>query len=89
VIPERDQIPGSAKPSRNAIRWNGKAGSRAAAAGVYRIVLRATSGGQAASDAATVRITGRRGVGPEPASSPEPSMRPGRDPHVSSATRGS
>ena len=38
-------VPGSAREGRNAIRWNGKAGSRAAAAGVYRLVLRATSGG--------------------------------------------
>ena len=38
-------VPGRAREGRNAIRWNGKAGSRAAAAGVYKLVLRATSGG--------------------------------------------
>ena len=44
---------------RNTIRWNGKAGRNAATSGTYRLVLRATSGGQVASDAATVRLTGR------------------------------
>ena len=50
-------VAGSARAGRNAIRWNGRAGSRAAAAGVYKLVLRATSAGQAVSDSATVRIT--------------------------------
>jgi hypothetical protein len=52
-------VTGRAKEGRNAIRWNGKAGKKAAASGVYRLVLRATSGGQVASDTATVRLTGR------------------------------
>ena len=51
-------VPGRAREGRNAIRWNGKAGSRAAAAGVYKLVLRATSAGQVVSDSATVRVTG-------------------------------
>ena len=52
-------MPGRAREGRNTIRWNGKAGSKAATSGTYRLVLRATSGGQVANDAATVRITGR------------------------------
>ena len=51
-------VSGRAREGRNAIRWNGKAGSKAATAGSYRLVLRATSGGQVARDTATVRLTG-------------------------------
>jgi hypothetical protein len=54
-------VPGRAREGRNTIRWNGKSGSKAATSGAYRLVLRATSGGQVASDAATVRIAGRSG----------------------------
>lgn len=51
-------VSGRAREGRNTIRWNGKAGSKAATAGSYRLVLRATSGGQTARDSATVRVTG-------------------------------
>jgi hypothetical protein len=51
-------VSGRAREGRNTIRWNGKAGSKAATAGSYRLVLRATSGGQTARDNATVRVTG-------------------------------
>jgi hypothetical protein len=54
-------VPGRASEGRNTIRWNGKAGSKAATSGTYRLLLRATSGAQTASDAATVRVTGRSG----------------------------
>ena len=54
-------VSGRAREGRNAIRWNGKAGSKAATAGSYRLVLRATSGGQTARDNATVRVTGGSG----------------------------
>jgi hypothetical protein len=56
-------VPARARAGRNAIRWPGKAGRGAAPAGRYRLVLRATSGGQAVSDAATVRILGGGGGG--------------------------
>ena len=59
-------IPGRAREGRNAIRWNGKAGGRAAAAGVYKLVLRATSAGQVVSDAATVRVTRGTRSAPSP-----------------------
>ena len=62
-------VPGRAREGRNAIRWNGKAGGAAAAAGRYRLVLRATSGGQVVSDAATVRVLGSGGGGGTPPSS--------------------
>ena len=52
-------VSGRAREGRNTIRWNGKAGRKAAAAGSYKLVLRATSGGQTARDNATVRLTGR------------------------------
>jgi hypothetical protein len=51
-------VSGRAREGRNTIRWNGKAGVKAATAGSYRLVLRATSGGQTARDNATVRVTG-------------------------------
>jgi hypothetical protein len=54
-------VPGRAREGRNAIRWNGKAGGGTAPAGRYRLVLRATSGGQVVSDAATVRVLGGGG----------------------------
>ena len=54
-------VPGRAREGRNAIRWNGKARGVAAAAGRYRLVLRATSGGQVVSDVATVRVLGSGG----------------------------
>jgi hypothetical protein len=52
-------VSGRAREGRNTIRWNGKAGSKTAGSGSYRLVLRATSGGQVARDNATVRLTGR------------------------------
>jgi hypothetical protein len=48
---------GRARTGVNSIRWNGKSGGAAAPAGIYRLVLRATSGDQQVSDRATVRIT--------------------------------
>ena len=51
-------ISGRAREGRNAIRWNGRAGGKAAGSGAYKLVLRATSGGQVANDTATVRLTG-------------------------------
>jgi hypothetical protein len=51
-------ISGRAREGRNAIRWNGRAGSKPAGAGAYKLVLRATSGGQVANDTASVRFTG-------------------------------
>jgi hypothetical protein len=61
-------VPGRARAGRNAIRWNGKAGRGAAPAGRYRLLLRATSGGQVVSDAATVRVLAGGGGGSTPPS---------------------
>ena len=51
-------ISGRAKEGRNSIRWNGKVSRKAAAAGRYKLVLRATSGAQLVTDRASVRIVG-------------------------------
>jgi hypothetical protein len=51
-------VSGRARAGANSIRWNGKSGSSAVASGQYRLVLRATSGDQQATDRASVRITG-------------------------------
>jgi hypothetical protein len=61
-------VSGRARAGANSIRWNGKSGSSAAASGQYRLVLRATSGDQQATDRASVRITG----GTSGASTPRP-----------------
>ena len=52
-------ISGRAKEGRNSIRWNGKVSRKAAAAGRYKLVLRATSGAQLVTDRASVRIVGK------------------------------
>jgi hypothetical protein len=49
-------ISGRAREGRNAIRWNGKVRGKAAAAGLYRLLLRATSGEQLVTDRASIRI---------------------------------
>jgi hypothetical protein len=54
-------VPGRAKAGLNSIRWKGKIGGRAAPAGTYRLVLRATSGAQVASDRASIRLLGGKG----------------------------
>ena len=51
-------ISGRAKEGRNSIRWNGKVSRKAATAGRYKLVLRATSGAQLVTDRASVRIVG-------------------------------
>jgi recombinational DNA repair ATPase RecF len=51
-------VGGRAKEGRNSIRWNGKVSRKAAAAGRYKLVLRATSGAQLVTDRASVRIVG-------------------------------
>ena len=53
-------VPGRARAGRNAVRWNGRAGRVPAAAGRYRLLLRATAGEQAVSDRASVRVLARR-----------------------------
>ena len=62
-------IGGRAREGRNAIRWNGKLRGRAAAAGLYRLVLRATSGDQLVTDRASVRITRGKAAAAKPPSS--------------------
>ena len=52
-------ISGRAKEGRNSIRWNGKVARKAAAAGRYKLVLRATSGAQLVTDRASVRVVGK------------------------------
>jgi hypothetical protein len=52
------RLSGRARAGRNSIRWNGKVGGTAAAAGQYRLVLRAASGDQQVIERAGVRITG-------------------------------
>jgi len=47
---------GSARPGKNAIRWNGKVDRKKAPAGLYRLKLTATSGDQVATDRAAVRL---------------------------------
>jgi hypothetical protein len=59
-------VSGRARAGANSIRWNGKSGSSAAASGQYRLVLRATSGDQQATDRASVRITGGTSGGSTP-----------------------
>ncbi len=49
---------GRAKEGRNSIRWNGKVSRKAATAGRYKLVLKATSGAQLVTDRASVRIVG-------------------------------
>ena len=48
------------------IRWNGKVRKKAAAAGRYKLVLRATSGAQLVTDRATVRIVGGKKAANKP-----------------------
>jgi hypothetical protein len=59
-------ISGRAREGRNAIRWNGKVSKKAAAAGTYKLVLRATSGDQLVTDRASVRITGGKVTAKQP-----------------------
>ena len=59
-------ISGRAKEGRNSIRWNGKVSRKAAAAGRYKLVLRATSGAQLVTDRASVRIVGGKGAAKQP-----------------------
>jgi hypothetical protein len=59
-------ISGRAREGRNAIRWNGKVGRKAAAAGRYKFVLRATSGDQLVTDRASVRIVGGKSTTKRP-----------------------
>jgi hypothetical protein len=49
-------LPGTARPGKNAIRWNGKVDGSNAPAGIYRLKLTATSGEQVARDRVTVRL---------------------------------
>ena len=46
----------SARPGKNAIRWNGKVDGKKAPRGLYKLRLKATSGDQVATDKATVRL---------------------------------
>ena len=46
----------SAKPGKNAIRWNGKVDGKKAPSGLYKLKLTATSGDQVATDRAAVRL---------------------------------
>jgi hypothetical protein len=47
---------GSARPGKNAIRWNGKVDGKKAPRGRYKLRLTATSGDQVAKDRATIRL---------------------------------
>ena len=49
-------VAGSARPGKNAIRWNGKVDRKNAPRGTYRLALKATAGEQVAQDRATVRL---------------------------------
>ena len=46
----------SARPGKNAIRWNGKVYGKKAPRGLYKLRLKATSGDQVATDRAAVRL---------------------------------
>ena len=46
----------SARPGKNAIRWNGKVDGKKAPRGLYKLRLTATSGDQVAKDRATIRL---------------------------------
>jgi hypothetical protein len=46
----------SARPGKNAIRWNGKVDGKKPPRGLYKLRLTATSGDQVATDKATVRL---------------------------------
>ena len=49
-------VAGTARPGKNAIRWNGKVDRKRAPRGTYRLELKATTGEQVAQDRATVRL---------------------------------
>ena len=49
-------VAGTARPGKNAIRWNGKVDRKKAPRGTYRLELKATAGEQVAQDRATVRL---------------------------------
>jgi hypothetical protein len=46
----------SARPGKNAIRWNGKVDGKKAPRGLYKLRLKATSGDQVATDKAAIRL---------------------------------
>ena len=49
-------VAGTARPGKNAIRWNGKVDRKTAPRGTFRLALKATTGEQVAQDRATVRL---------------------------------